>query len=76
VTVPLPSQGSTSWYSWAQQVHEVTTATMRVVGTGSDPITDGATARPDTDGPVYWMCADGVTPANAAPGDLIWNADA
>lgn len=49
---------------------------LRIVGTGTTPISNSATARPSTARPVYWLCANGVTPANAAPGDLVWNADA
>jgi hypothetical protein len=44
------------------------------VGTSSVPITNAATTRPETTGIVYWLCAHGVTPTNAAAGDLIWNA--
>lgn len=45
------------------------------VGTATSPVTDPATARP-TAAVVYWLCAAGVTPANATAGDLIWNANA
>lgn len=48
---------------------------VRVVGSPATPITDANTARPSGI-IVYWVCAKGVTPANASNGDLIWNAAA
>lgn len=51
-------------------------ATVRYVGTSAAPVTNAALARPSVAGPVYWICAIGVTPANAADADIIWNADA
>ena len=47
---------------------------VSAVGTAAAPVTDPATARPATDAPVYWLCANSVTPTNAVAGDLIWNA--
>lgn len=49
-------------------------AYMRYIGTSAAPITNASTARPSGTGPVYWICAAGVTPTNALSGDLIWNA--
>lgn len=46
------------------------------VGTQAAPVTTAGTARPSVSGPVYWLCAAGVTPSNAIDGDLIYNADA
>jgi parallel beta-helix repeat protein len=65
VTVPLPSQGSTSWYSWAQQVHEVTTTGI----TDIDERIDALEASPGgSDGqtfsvtdPAYGAAGDGST---------------
>lgn len=56
--------------------HAITEAQtfMRYVGTSTLPITNASTSRPSGSGPVYWMCAAGVTPTNAITGDLIWNA--
>lgn len=51
-------------------------ALVSIVGSRATPVTDPATPRPDTTGVAYWLCATGVTPANAAAGDLIWNASA
>jgi hypothetical protein len=47
-----------------------------VIGTVATPISNASTARPVTPGPVYWLCANGVTPSNALAADLIWNASA
>lgn len=49
---------------------------LQYIGTSASPVTDDATARPTTDGPVYWICANGVTPTNAIDGDIIFNASA
>jgi len=34
------------------------------------------TARPDTDGPVYWFCDNGITLTNPIEGDLIFTREA
>jgi hypothetical protein len=60
----------------AGAIPELRAAFVASVGTPADPVTDANLARPDSDGLVYWVCANGVTPVNAAAGDLIWNADA
>lgn len=49
---------------------------LAYVGRGDEPIGDTGFARPSTDGPVYWIMANGVTPSNAEAGDIIFNADA
>lgn len=51
-------------------------ASLTYVGTSASPVSDAGQARPSTDGPVYWLCANGVTPTNALDGDIIFNADA
>lgn len=45
---------------------------MQYVGTYATPISSAGQARPTTSGPVYWIMALGVTPTNAAGGDLIY----
>lgn len=47
---------------------------MNVIGSRTTPLASAGAARPDVAGPVYWMCAVGITPSNALSGDLIWNA--
>ena len=32
-----------------------------------------STARPTGVGAVYWICNNGITPANAVDGDLVYN---
>lgn len=46
------------------------------VGTNAAPVTTAGTARPSTAGPVYWVCANGVTPSNAISGDIVFNKSA
>lgn len=50
--------------------HE-STSPIIVVNAGDDPDTPRPAAAT-----VYWKCDAGVTPANAQPGDMIFNADA
>jgi hypothetical protein len=45
------------------------------VGTSTALISDPNTARPSVSGPVHWMMAAGVTPANALAGDTVWDAN-
>lgn len=47
---------------------------ITTIGTSTVPVTSAATARPSTTGVVYWLCAKGVTPTNAAAGDIVWNS--
>lgn len=47
-------------------------ASLAVVNAGADE----DTARPVGAAAVYWKCDAGVTPSNAEPGDLIFNASA
>lgn len=49
---------------------------MVVAGSSATPISSNSAARPATSGPVYWICAFGVTPTNAVTGDIIFNAEA
>jgi hypothetical protein len=67
VTVPLPSQGSTSWYSWAADIHEKANAAAPAEHTHADlPDSTDLTAfgihRPQDHGAV----ADGTTDDTAA----------
>jgi hypothetical protein len=41
------------------------------IGSATNPVTDPATPRPVGHTVVHWVCADGVLPANALPGDAI-----
>lgn len=69
----VAGSGSSDLPSYLEE-ESLRAAFVATVGTRAAPVTDPATARPDTEGVVYWLCANGVTPANAADGDLIWNA--
>lgn len=55
---------------------DVTQIALTYAGTSSSPITDASTVRPSAIGPVYWLCAEGVTPLNAIDGDFIWRDNA
>lgn len=46
------------------------------VGSSTALISDPNEPRPTTDGPVYWMMANGVTPNNGIDGDIVYTAEA
>lgn len=77
MAIPVIPDAGKPWLSWAQGIDAEARKianTMTYVGTAAAPVTSASQARPVTTGPVYWMCAAGITPTNAAAGDLIWNA--
>lgn len=49
---------------------------MTYVGSRTSLVTSASIVRPNVIGPVYWMCANGVTPTNAVLGDIVFNASA